>query len=304
MAVSARHFFQQGAAFGALARTAVGGLLSSFALRPTADPVVPGPEFRAETAPLPESLLRDYIAHVGGDPAAYAGAVPHHLFPQWTFALAARTLEGSGYPLLRVVNGGCRLVCQAPLPAGVPLVSAARLEHIDDNGRRVVLRQRITSGPAGNPEALVADLYAIVPLPGAQGTGERRQSGESKPVVPVDAREIEAWTLAADAGLDFAKLTGDLNPIHWLPAYARMSGFRSVILHGFATMARAFEGVVRGVCRGRVGDLREIDVRFTRPLVLPARVGLFVREHEVFVGDALGGPAYLAGSFVAAAAGD
>ena len=43
--------------------------------------------------------------------------------------------------------------------------------------------------------------------------------------------------------LDFAKLTGDFNPIHWVPAYARASGFRSCILHGFATMSYAMEAI-------------------------------------------------------------
>ena len=54
--------------------------------------------------------------------------------------------------------------------------------------------------------------------------------------VPGDARELSFWNLSASAGLEFAKLTGDFNPIHWVPAYARASGFRNVILHGFATM--------------------------------------------------------------------
>ncbi len=63
-------------------------------------------------------------------------------------------------------------------------------------------------------------------------------------------------------------------------------------------MARAFEGVARNLYSGRVDAIRFFDVRFTRPLILPARVGLYVDdEHGVWVGDAPGGPAYLAGSF-------
>ena len=38
-------------------------------------------------------------------------------------------------------------------------------------------------------------------------------------------------------------------------------------------------------------------MRFTRPLVLPARVGVYVRGDKVWVGDAPGGPAYLEGTF-------
>jgi len=115
--------------------------------------------------------------------------------------------------------------------------------------------------------------------------------------VPVDAREIAFFKLKPDAGLDFAKLTGDFNPVHWVPRWAKAFGFRNVILHGFGTMARAIEALNRGLLAGDVDALQEIDVRFTRPLVLPARVGVYVRENKIWVGDAPGGPAYLEGSF-------
>ena len=115
--------------------------------------------------------------------------------------------------------------------------------------------------------------------------------------MPVDAREIAFFKLRPDAGLDFAKLTGDFNPVHWVPRWARAFGFRNVILHGFGTMARAIEALNRGLFAGDVNALAEIDVRFTRPLVLPARVGVYVRDNQVWVGDAPGGPAYLEGSF-------
>ena len=48
----------------------------------------------------------------------------------------------------------------------------------------------------------------------------------------------------------------------------------------------------------RVDAMRAVEVRFTRPLVLPRRVGLFLAEGDAFyVGDAPSGPAYLTGRF-------
>jgi acyl dehydratase len=85
--------------------------------------------------------------------------------------------------------------------------------------------------------------------------------------------------------------------VHWIRPYARAFGFRSTILHGFSTMARAIEGLGRALYAGDTRRVRVFDCRFTRPLVLPARVGLYLRGSEVFVGDAPDGPAYLAGSF-------
>ena len=304
MGVPNRYILHQGSVLRALGQTAVAAFRQRGGDIPSAAPVLPGPELREIVPPRPRELVRDYVKHVGGDPSAYKRALPPHLFPQWGFGLAARTLTGIPYPLVKVMNGGCRLEVNAELPIDEPLEVRARLEDIDDDGRRAVLHQRIVTGTREHPEAVVGHLYAIVPLGGGKSNGEPAGgpgSRKDKPRVPDDAREVAFFRVRHNAGLEFAKLTGDFNPVHWVPPYARAFGFRDVILHGFATMARAIEGLNRSVFAGDVHRIRVFDCKFTRPLVLPAKVGLYVTSnHGVFVGDAPGGPAYLVGSFEAA----
>jgi len=330
MALPTKHIIHQRRVLATLGKTAVSAVRQQLGGGNTAGalPVTPGPEHTAVVPPLPKTLIRDYVRYCGGDPGAYRHTLPAHLFPQWGFPLAARTLVGLPYPLLRVLNGGCRLEVNHPLPAGEPLNVSARLDSIDDNGRRAVLCQRVVTGTAEHPEAVVGYLYAIVPLGGGRkdktDKEPRKRSGKAvlhglnvkprseapgqaeaaKPAkketqrVPQKARELAYWRIGADAGLAFAMLTGDFNPVHWIKPYARAFGFKSTILHGFATMARAIEGLNRGLFAGRVDALSMVDVQFTRPLTLPGSVGLYVTEDDqVFVGDAPGGPAYLVGRF-------
>jgi acyl dehydratase len=147
-------------------------------------------------------------------------------------------------------------------------------------------------------EALIADMFAIVPLSSGKKNGSGgKEAKKEQPRVPSDAREIAFFDVRATAGLDFAKLTGDFNPIHWIPAAAKASGFPNVILHGFGTMARTIEGLNKGLFGGDVTRIKKWSCRFTKPLVLPAKVSLFVKDNEAFVGAAPGGPAYLVGSF-------
>jgi acyl dehydratase len=263
---------------------------------PATGPRTPGPEHRITVSPRPADLVSAYLRWVGGDPASYKGRVPAHLFPQWGFPLTGKVMEGLSYPMLAAMNGGCKLTMNAPLPAGESLEVTGRLDAVDDNGQRAILDQKIVTGTRANPEAVVAHLYVFVPLK-RDDKKSGKKTEKDKPRVPVDAREIAFFKLGADAGLDFAKLTGDFNPVHWVPRWARAFGFRNVILHGFGTMARAIEALNRGLFAGDVNALSEIDVRFTRPLVLPARVGVYVRQNKVWVGDAPGGPAYLEGTF-------
>jgi hypothetical protein len=300
MGVSTRYVLNQGPVLGALGRAAVAAVKSRKNTGGGAPPQVPGRELRERIPPRPADMVKDYIRNVGGDPAAYRNQVPAHLFPQWVFPLQARGLEDLSYPLQKVLNGGCRIEFNAPIPAGEALNVSCRLEGIDDDGKRAIIHQRAVTGTAQRPDAVVTHVYAFVPL-ASKKKGEKPAPGAKKkappPRIPEDAREIAFWNIPVSAGLDFAKLTGDFNPIHWIAPAARAAGFKNVILHGFATLARAIEGMNRALFAGDASQLASIDVRFTRPLVLPAKVGLYVRGDEVFVGSAKGGPANLVGTF-------
>jgi acyl dehydratase len=299
MSVSNRYLLEHGSTLGAIGRVALVSIEQQlFKKIPKGAPQVPGPTLEATYPARSQDLIRDYVKHVGGDPSAYKNTLPPHMWPQWGFGLGGRVLDGVPYPISKVLNGGCNLQINAPIPANEPITVTARLENIDDDGKRAVLQQRVITSTRSVKEALIADMFAIVPLkqPKVEGAPKEKKVKES-PRVPDDAKEIAYWEIGAKAGLDFAKLTGDFNPIHWIPAAAKASGFPSCILHGFGTMARAVEGVNRGVFSGDVTRMKKWNCKFTRPLVLPGKAGLYVKGNEVFVGVAPGGPAFLVGSF-------
>ncbi len=302
MGVPARHILRQGPVLGALARTA----FLSLDPRPrrksaSAPPELPGPEVAGDVKPLPAALIADFVREAGGDPRNYRNTVPPHLFPQWAFPLAGRCFEKLPYPMTRVMNGGCSMQLQSSLPAGTPLRARANLVSVDDDGTRALLTARVVTGTEAQPDALIAEFHAFVPLAaksdGPSPTGPSKDKPKDKPRVPVDAREIGRHRLARNAGLEFGKLTGDFNPIHWLSPYAKASGFRDVIFQGFGTFARAVETLNTSVLAGDITRLHRLQVKFVRPLVLPADVGVFVHERDIFVGDMPGGPAYMTGRF-------
>jgi acyl dehydratase len=297
--VHRRHVLQQGPVLRALVETA----MAASRPRPSTPPPLPGPVVHGTVPPRPRQLVEDYVRHLGGDPAWYRNTVPAHLFPQWGFPLLARTLRSIPYDLRKVLNGGCRIEMHQALPASEPLELDAVLESIDDNGSRAVIQNHLVTGTRSTPRAIDAWMYAVCPLKKGGDAKSNGKGGKEKPRVPDDAREIGWWSIEPRDAVDFAVLTGDFNPVHWLPPYARAAGFRSTILHGFATLGRAIEGLNRNRFLGDVSRLATIDVKFVRPLVLPAEVGLYVRDPgrsspaELFVGAGPGGAAYLTGTF-------
>jgi hypothetical protein len=195
-----------------------------------------------------------------------------------------------------LLNGGCRMVIHRTMPVDEPLEVSAQLVGIDDDGRRAIMHLRLMTGTRSAPDALEVDFQAVVRLKrGGSGEGTR-----ARPTVPEDAELLARWSLDGRAGLDFALLTGDFNPIHWVPMAAKAAGFGSTILHGFASMARSVEVLAarHPTVQGPSGlGLRAIEVRFVKPLVLPAEVGLYRQGQALSVGPAPGAEAFMVGHY-------
>lgn len=293
-----RHILSQSRGLAALAGLLVSGK------RGGGVGAVPGPLQRA-LLPAPSSaLIEDFVRFSGGDPGAYRSTVPPHLFCQWTLPLMLQVATHLPYPATQVINAGCSLRVKGPLPRGERLQVTARLASVEENERRAKLTIATTTGLEGQEPVLLGDLHVRVPLgrkPSKSEEGGNRPrppAPRERPRVPESVRELARARLPADAGANFAKLTGDFNPIHWSRSYARAVGFRGVILHGFGMFSRVFESLVRGLLSGDASRLSLLEANFTRPLVLPATCGVYLgAAHDVYLGDAPGGGAYVVGSY-------
>jgi len=82
-----------------------------------------------------------------------------------------------------------------------------------------------------------------------------------------DARASAEWRLGGDLGRRYAAVSGDRNPIHMHSLTARALGFPAAIAHGMWTKARCL-----AVLESRLPDSFSVDVRFRKPILLPAYV--------------------------------
>jgi acyl dehydratase len=77
------------------------------------------------------------------------------------------------------------------------------------------------------------------------------------------------WRVPDDIGRRYAKVSGDVNPIHMSALTAKAFGFKRAIAHGMWVKAR-----VLGALAGRLPDAIALDVSFRKPLFLPSTVTL------------------------------
>lgn len=89
---------------------------------------------------------------------------------------------------------------------------------------------------------------------------------DAVPVEP-DALGTTTWDLPEDLGRRFARVGGDINPIHLHPLTAKAFGFKRHIAHGMWTKARALAQL-----EDRLPDAFAVDARFQKPVFLPAKV--------------------------------
>ncbi len=86
-------------------------------------------------------------------------------------------------------------------------------------------------------------------------------------------RVAATWRVPDDAGRRYARVSGDVNPIHLSGLTAKALGFKHAIAHGMWVKAR-----VLGALAGRLPEALAFDVQFKRPLFLPSTVTLSTAE--------------------------
>ena len=77
------------------------------------------------------------------------------------------------------------------------------------------------------------------------------------------------WLIPAGKGRDYAKVSGDFNPIHLSDASAKVLGFKAAIIHGMWSKAR-----ILAELNHQLPDAFTVDVEFKLPVFMPSNVKL------------------------------
>ena len=153
-----------------------------------------------------------------------------------------------------------------------------------------------------------ADLCTSVSVAGEEvwrgrstylGRGAKAPEGAPEADVEVRVGDLErvvaTWRVPDDAGRRYAKVSGDVNPIHLSGLTAKAFGFKKAIAHGMWVKARALAALAN-----RLPDAMSVDVGFRKPLYLPSTVTLSTAQAgggwDFAVRNAKAGTEHLVGS--------
>jgi len=216
-----------------------------------------------------DCLLYAVGVGTGLDELQYSTEKNQQVLP--TFAVI---VGGGGVPLGKVgefnpamlVHGEQGIELFNPIPSNGTVKSTGRIEAIWDKGSGAVIETSSESRDTATGEYLFKTSSSMF-IRGAGGFGgERGPSAEKFTFARKPDYQVE-YTTRADQALTY-RLSGDRNPLHSDPEFARMAGFDTPILHGLCTYGFTGRALLHTLCGSDPAKFKSMSGRFSRP-VLP-----------------------------------
>ncbi|MBV4486528.1 acyl dehydratase [Pseudomonas sp. SWRI153] len=223
---------------------------------------------------LPGSGLRCWVDIDGKRLAAYrkvCGFVDDGLLPPTyphilAFALQMQLLTARDFPfpLLGLIHLSNRIRVLRPMGAISRAQVSVRVRNLQPHPKGATFDLLTTLDDQLGPlwEAESQMLCRGVKLEGEALARDWEPS--------LDLLEVARWTAPADIGRQYAKVSGDYNPIHLSAASAKLFGFPTAIAHGLWNKARTLAALADHLPKANL----EIAVHFRKPVRLPSEVTL------------------------------
>ncbi|MEU8028960.1 MaoC/PaaZ C-terminal domain-containing protein [Streptomyces sp. NPDC049099] len=172
--------------------------------------------------------------------------------------ISGLSVPGVDVDLAKVLHGGQSLEIHRPIPAAGTATAASRIAAVYDKGKAAVLVMRTEVADAQGP-LWTNDAQIFVRGEGGWG-GDRGPGTRPDPPTGDPDRTVER-TVREDQALLY-RLSGDWNPLHADPEFAKLAGFERPILHGLCTYGITLKAVVDTLLGGDVSRVRSYRTRF------------------------------------------
>jgi acyl dehydratase len=172
---------------------------------------------------------------------------------------------GSFNPAM-LVHGEQGITLHQPLPTQAEISVMGKVTGVYDKGSGAVITTDSVATDRKTGEPLYTSRNSIF-IRGEGGFGGDR--GPSAPKFDTDRKpdEVVTYQTRPDQALIY-RLSGDRNPLHSDPSFAKMGGFDRPILHGLCSFGFTGRALLHAVCGGDPTRFTSMDARFSKP-VLP-----------------------------------
>ncbi|MGW8984948.1 MaoC/PaaZ C-terminal domain-containing protein [Streptomyces parvus] len=198
-----------------------------------------------------------------------------------TAAFGGMGAPGIDVDLAAVLHGGQTVRVHRPIPVTGRAVQTSKVAAVYDKGKAAVIVLRTEASDDDGP-LWTNDAQIFVRGEGGFG-GERGPSDRLTVPERAPDRTVER-PVREDQALLY-RLSGDWNPLHADPAFAKLAGFDRPILHGLCTYGMTLKAVTDTLLDGDVSRITAYRTRFAG-VVFPGetlRVRMWAEEGRVQV---------------------
>jgi len=182
-----------------------------------------------------------------------------------SYAALGPLVERARADMSRVVHGSQTIRLHGPIPSAARLETVARVEGIYDLKRFAYVVFSTTTKLAGT--VLFETEWTLVVRDTGGFDGPRPPKTSQPKAVPGAEPEFDITYQTSPEQALLYRLSGDLNPLHADPDFARAVGFEAgPILHGLCTFGYVTRAVVEGPCQGEPERLRSLTASFKKPV--------------------------------------
>jgi acyl dehydratase len=164
-----------------------------------------------------------------------------------------------------MVHGQQAVTLHRPLPPDGAALLTPSITGVYDKGKAAVVALEVSAALEASGEPLFTTAMSLF-IRGEGGWGGDR--GPSGPVnePPDRAPDHEVtYQTSRDQALVY-RLSGDRNPLHSDPEFARLAGFDRPILHGLCTYGFTGRALLHTLCGSDPARFRHMEGRFSSPV--------------------------------------
>lgn len=213
-----------------------------------------------------DALNEGELAYIDERRADFQAFPSYAMVPMMSIVMAQSCkgitpLPGMHFGLDRLLHGEQYMCLRRPLPSRATLTHHFKLKRLLDKDPHAVVTLAISSCDKTGAELIYNELTAFVL--GAGGFGGERGVAMATEAPPSGRPDATIEEVIADNQALLYRLSGDWNPLHVNPAFAREFGFKRPILHGLCTLGFCCRHVIKAFANNDGRRLKSVRVRFS-----------------------------------------
>jgi acyl dehydratase len=170
---------------------------------------------------------------------------------------------GSFNPAM-LVHGEQAITLNGPIPTAGTVRTTSTVSGVYDKGSgALVVIDAESVDPATGTQVLSTQSALFIRGEGGFG-GERGPKGAGLEPVEGEPDEVVTYSTREDQALLY-RLSGDRNPLHSDPTFAKAAGFDRPILHGLCTYGFTGRALLHTVCGSDPARFNSMRARFSKP---------------------------------------